>query len=52
LILVATVIGVVAISAFGRWVKRRWDNVDDYYEREHKDPPIFDAGDWLGGGRL
>lgn len=41
----------LAVLAF-RWLKRRWDSVDSYYEREYEDPPIFDAGSYLGGDRF
>ncbi|HEX6145417.1 MAG TPA: hypothetical protein VF083_01475 [Acidimicrobiia bacterium] len=44
--------GLVAAGfALSRWVRRRLNEVDDYYEREYADPPIFDAGSWLGGDR-
>jgi hypothetical protein len=50
--------GLIALGAlallvvgFALWARRRWDNVDSYFERDYQDPPVFDAGDWLGGGR-
>jgi hypothetical protein len=41
----AVFIGLVA------WLLRRRDReVDSYYEREYRDPPITDISDRLGGG--
>jgi hypothetical protein len=42
---------VLVVVGFAWWARRRWDDVDSYYEPEYQDPPVFDAGDWLGGGR-
>jgi hypothetical protein len=45
--------GVIALVVLAfRWLSRRWDNVDSYYEREYQDPPISDLGSYLGGDRL
>jgi hypothetical protein len=33
------------------WVRRRGREIDSVIEREYKDPPIFDAGSYLGGDR-
>ncbi len=52
LVPVILAVGVVAVSVFARWAYRRWNEVDSFHEREHQDPPVFDAGDWLGGGRI
>jgi hypothetical protein len=41
----------LAVMAFAWWARRRWKEVDSYYEREHKDPPVFDAGGFMGGDR-
>lgn len=51
LVLATIVGGVILISIFAWWAERRWKNVDSYHEREYKDPPITDAGSWLGGDR-
>ena len=50
-VLILLVILVVLILVLARWANRRWEEVDSYHEREYKDPPIFDATDWLSGGR-
>lgn len=50
--LIALGAGVAVVVAFAWWARRRDNNVDSYYEREHQDPPAFDAGSWLGGDRL
>lgn len=44
--------GMVFVAVAARWLTRRWHSVDSYHEREHRDPPVFDAGDYLGGGRI
>lgn len=44
-------VGALAIIGFAWWARRRWIEVDSYYERERRDPPIFDVGSWLGGNR-
>jgi len=41
-----------AILAVAWWARRRSEDVDDYYEREWRDPPVFDAGGHLGGSRF
>ncbi|HJQ77842.1 MAG TPA: hypothetical protein VJ948_11375 [Acidimicrobiia bacterium] len=43
--------GAILVIGFAWLARRRWDNVDSYYEREHQDPPVFDVGGWFGGGR-
>jgi hypothetical protein len=48
LILIGLGVGV-AIAAL--WLYRRWRDVDSYYEREYKDPPISDVTSWFGGDR-
>lgn len=42
---------IVGVVVGAWWLRRWWAPVDSYYEREHKDPPIFDAGGFLGGDR-
>jgi hypothetical protein len=43
--------GTVVAVILGGWLLRRWSgSVDDYYERDYQDPPIFDARSFLGGG--
>ena len=42
---------LVVVGLIAWWVRRRGSDVDDYYEREHRDPPTFDAGSYLGGDR-
>lgn len=50
-------IALVAVGGFGllvwlgsRWFRRRFDEVDSYYEREEqRDPLITDASSWPGG---
>jgi hypothetical protein len=42
---------VVVVLAFAWWAHHRWDKVDSYHEREQRDPPVFDAGSWMGGDR-
>ncbi len=37
-------VAAAAVVGFAWWARRRWKDVDSYYEREYKDPPIFDAG--------
>lgn len=35
------------------WWLRRWQQaVDDYQERQYRDPPAFDGGSFMGGDRL
>ncbi len=45
-------LSVAAVSILARWANRRWRSVDSYHEREYQEPLIFDAGNWLGGGRI
>jgi hypothetical protein len=42
---------IVVVLLFSWWAERRWKDVDSYHEREQQDPPIFDAGSWMGGDR-
>ncbi len=49
LVLILIAVGIVVVSVFAWWANRRWNRVDSYHEREYQ---VFDAGDWLGGGRL
>jgi hypothetical protein len=43
--------GSLAVVIVLGWALRRWTKgFEDYHEREHQDPPIFDAGNMLGGG--
>lgn len=43
--------GTIALVAALGWVLRRWTkDFEDYHEREFEDPPVFDAGNMLGGG--
>lgn len=53
MLLSLTLLGVALLAAvFGaRWLYRRWDNVDSYYEREQRDPPVTDVGGYAGGDR-
>jgi hypothetical protein len=51
LVIALSAAGVVVIAVFGWWAKRRWERVDSYFGRNYQDPPIFDAGSWLGGDR-
>ncbi|MBU1225767.1 MAG: hypothetical protein KJ698_00960 [Actinobacteria bacterium] len=45
--------GTLVVVIVGTWLlRRRSRTVDDYYERDYQDPPIFDAGGFLGGGTL
>jgi hypothetical protein len=50
-VLILLVVLAVLVLLLARWANGRWEEVDNYYEREYKDPPIFDATDWLNGGR-
>jgi hypothetical protein len=47
--------GSLAVWAvIARWIHRWQKDIDAYYEnedREFTDPPIFDAGGFLGGDR-
>ncbi len=43
--------GCVVVAVAARWLTRRWNTIDSYHEREHGDPPVFDAGSFLGGDR-
>lgn len=43
---------LVTMGAVLWWIRRRGMEVEDFYEREFQDPPTFDAGSYLGGGRL
>ena len=36
--------------AVNRWGRRREDEVDDYHERDLRDPPAIGGGPWPGGG--
>jgi hypothetical protein len=48
----AWIVGTVTlVLVCAWWAGRRWHEVDSYYEREQQDPPVFDAGSWLGGDR-
>jgi hypothetical protein len=48
----AWIIGTLLVVMAGAWwAERRWQRVDSYYEHEYQDPPVFDAGSWLGGDR-
>lgn len=47
LILMAAVLVPVFVN---RWAARRFDEVDDYYEREPADSPILGGGPWPNGG--
>jgi len=40
---------VALIVLLGRWSGH---DVDDYFEHGFEDPPVFDAVDRLGGGKL
>ncbi|GBD84881.1 hypothetical protein BMS3Abin02_01275 [bacterium BMS3Abin02] len=40
------------IVLLGWWIRRRGRDVDDYFVRDFRDPPVFDAVDRLGGGKL
>lgn len=42
---------LLAVVVGARWLYRRWDHVDSYYEREQQDPPVADLGGYLGGDR-
>ena len=43
--------GTIALILMGGWLIRRYTrSYEDYHEREHQDPPVFDAGNMLGGG--
>lgn len=39
--LISLVASALAVVGFAWWARRRWNNVDSYYEREHEDPPAF-----------
>ena len=43
---------LIVIAALTWWVRRWQQDIDDYEERQYRDPPIFDAGSFLGGDRL
>ena len=44
--------GTLAVVIVGAWLlRRRTERGDSYYEREYQEPPVFDAGAWLSGGR-
>jgi hypothetical protein len=46
-------IGSIALAAYLGWRLRRYQqDIDDYEQREYRDPPIFDAGSFLGGDRF
>lgn len=51
IIFIAVVAAAVAITVgLNRWSRRRADEVDDYFEREHRDPPTMGGGTWPQGG--
>lgn len=50
-VLISTGVLALVVLAFAWWARRRWESVDTYYEREQTDPPVFDAGSWMGGDR-
>jgi hypothetical protein len=50
-LLIAMGLFISVVVVLGIWAERRWKSIDSYHERESEDPPIFDAGDYLGGGR-
>jgi hypothetical protein len=48
----AWIIGsAVGIVLAARWLERRWRNINSFYEHDQHEPPVFDAGSWLGGNR-
>ena len=43
--------GTFLVIVIGGWLlRRRSRSVDDYYDREYKDPPVFDVWGFLSGG--
>jgi len=42
---------LVLVLALGFWLRRRWADVEEYDEREYKDPPILGGPTMLGGGK-
>lgn len=48
-LLMTTVGGDVRLGA--RWLYRRRNDVNSYYEREYEGPPITDLTSWFGGDR-
>lgn len=48
LILVFVVGSVIPLLA-RKWLTRHRDEVDDYYEREYRDPLIIDGISWSSG---
>jgi hypothetical protein len=35
----------VAVVALAWWIRRRQDPIDEYEERDYKDPPVFQGPD-------
>ena len=51
-LLAAGIVALVAVPvAVNRWIRSR-SEVDDYYERDHRDPPAFGTPSSPGGGGL
>jgi hypothetical protein len=43
---------IAAVVVISLWIKRWQKDIDDYEEREFRDPPTFDAGSYLSGDRF
>jgi hypothetical protein len=43
---------LLVVLALGFWLRRRWADVEDYEEREYKEPPATGDLGHLGGGKL
>ena len=45
--------GALTAIVVGTWLlRRRSKSVDEYYERDHQDPPVFDGLGRLRGGKF
>ncbi len=42
---------IVIVMGITWWMRCRGREIDSVIEREYQDPPIFDAGSYLGGDR-
>lgn len=43
-------VAVMAAVGMNRWAKRRNAEVDDYFDRDFRDPPAMGGGPWPPGG--
>jgi len=40
------IVSIVAFSLLRLWIRHRYDTVDDYFEREDRDPPAGMPPTW------